>query len=121
PGFPIAELHRDGSAVISKHPGTGGAVTPETVTAQLLYEIGAPEYLGPDVVTHFDTVKIQAQTPDAVLVRSARGTPPPDTLKVGANTLGGFRHAMTFVLCGLHIEEKAALVREQLESRVGKE
>src|SRR6185503_5676932 len=115
PGFPIAELHRDGSAVISKHAGTGGAVTPETVTAQLLYEIGAPEYLGPDVVTRFDTIKIKIHRPDAVRVSGARGAAPPETLKVGANVLGGFRNAMTFVLCGLHIDEKAALVREQLE------
>ena len=56
PGFPIAEMHADGSCVITKHPGTGGAVTIETVTAQLLYEIDAPPYLGPDVVTRFDTV-----------------------------------------------------------------
>ncbi len=60
PGFPIAEVHADGSAVITKHPGTGGAVTVETVTAQLLYEIGAPAYLGPDVVTHLDTVTLGA-------------------------------------------------------------
>src|SRR6185369_14295649 len=68
PGFPIAEIHRDGSAVITKHRGTGGAVTAETVTAQLLYEIGAPEYLGPDVVTHFDTLTLREAGPDRVSV-----------------------------------------------------
>lgn len=118
PGFPIAELHADGSALITKHPGTGGAVTVETVTAQLLYEIGAPAYLGPDVVTHFDTVTL-SQTDSGVLLRSTRGTPPPPTLKVGANALGGFRNAMTFVLCGLRIDEKAALLRDQLTDAVG--
>src|SRR5258705_5211800 len=58
PGFPLAELHPARSAAISKHPGTGGAVTVETVTAQLLYEIGGPDYLGPDVVARFDTIQL---------------------------------------------------------------
>ncbi|GAA2604590.1 DUF1446 domain-containing protein [Dactylosporangium fulvum] len=119
PGFPLAELRADGSAVITKHPGTGGAVTVETVTAQLLYEIGAPAYLGPDVVTHFDTIELRADGPDRVLVQGVRGSLPPPTLKVGVNTLGGFRNSMTFVLCGLQIEQKAALVRDQLEAAVG--
>ncbi len=119
PGFPIAEIAADGSAVITKHPGTGGAVTVETVTAQLLYEIGAPGYLGPDVVTHLDTLTLSQQAPDRVAVTGARGTPPPPTLKVGVNRLGGFRNAMTFVLCGLDIEAKAALVRAQLTDAVG--
>jgi hypothetical protein len=121
PGFPIAELRADGSAVITKHPGTGGAVTLETVTAQLLYEIGAPAYLGPDVVAHFDTISLAADGPDRVVVSGVRGAPPPPTLKVGVNTLGGYRNAMTFVLCGLDIEAKAALVRAQLEESVGKD
>ncbi|WP_442934051.1 acyclic terpene utilization AtuA family protein [Micromonospora sp. CPCC 205561] len=121
PGFPVAELHPDGSCVITKHPGTGGAVTVETVTAQLLYEVGGPAYLGPDVVTRLDTVTLSADGPDRVRVSGARGTPPPDTLKVGVNNLGGFRNSMTFVLCGLHIPAKAALLRSQVEAAVGPE
>ena len=121
PGFPLAELRADGSAVITKHPGTGGAVTTETITAQLLYEIGAPAYLGPDVVAHFETIGLRAEGPDRVLVHGVKGSPPPPTLKVGANRLGGFRNTMTFVLCGLRIEEKAALVRTQLTDALGSE
>ncbi|MGY0003535.1 acyclic terpene utilization AtuA family protein [Micromonospora sp. I033] len=121
PGFPIAELHPDGSAVLTKHPGTGGAVTVETVTAQLLYEVGGPAYLGPDVVTRLDTVELAQEGPDRVRVSGVRGAPPPATLKVGVNNLGGFRNSMTFVLCGLDIPAKAALVRGQLEEAVGKD
>ncbi|MEV0152573.1 acyclic terpene utilization AtuA family protein [Micromonospora sp. NPDC050686] len=121
PGFPIAEIHPDGSSVLTKHPGTGGAVTVETVTAQLLYEVGGPDYLGPDVVARLDTVELNADGPDRVRVSGVRGTPPPDTLKVGVNNLGGFRNSMTFVLCGLDIPAKAALVRGQLEEAVGTE
>jgi hypothetical protein len=119
PGFPIAEIRADGSSVITKHPGTGGAVTVETVTAQLLYEIGAPAYLGPDVTTHFDTIQLAQDGPDRVSVTGVRGSDPPPTVKVGVNTLGGFRNSMTFVLCGLDIEAKTALARRQLEDRVG--
>ena len=111
-------MHADGSAVITKHPGTGGAVTVETVTAQLLYEIGAPAYLGPDVVDPTSTrSRCAPDGPDRVRVSGVRGSPPPPTLKVGVNNLGGFRNAMTFVLCGLDIEAKAALVRAQLDRR----
>ncbi|WFF01920.1 acyclic terpene utilization AtuA family protein [Micromonospora sp. WMMD964] len=119
PGFPVAEVHADGSTVLTKHAGTGGAVTVETVTAQLLYEIGGPGYLGPDVVTRLDTVALSPDGPDRVRVSGVRGTPPPPTLKVGVNNLGGFRNSMTFVLCGLDVEAKAALVRGQVEEAVG--
>ena len=121
PGFPIAEIHPDGSSVLTKHPGTGGAVTVETVTAQLLYEVGGPAYLGPDVVTWLDTVTLGQDGPNRVRVSGVRGTPPPGTLKVGVNNLGGFRNSMTFVLCGLDIPAKAALVRAQLVEAVGEE
>jgi len=121
PGFPIAEVSADGSAVITKHPGTGGAVTVETVTAQLLYEVGGPRYLGPDVVTHLDTATLEPDGPDRVRISGVRGSPPPATVKVGVNNLGGFRNAMTFVLTGLDIEAKAALVRTQLTESVGED
>ncbi|HWB35389.1 MAG TPA: acyclic terpene utilization AtuA family protein, partial [Rugosimonospora sp.] len=121
PGFPIAEIGADGSAVITKHGGTGGAVTVETVTAQLLYEIGSPAYLGPDVVLHLDSLRLNQSGRDRVTITGAHGSPPPPTLKVGVNTLDGYRNAMTFVLTGLDIEAKAALVRDQLTAAVGPE
>src|SRR5207247_1738168 len=68
PGFPVAEVAADGSCVITKHPGTGGAVTVETVTAQLLYELGPPGYLGPAVVAHFDTIALADAGPGRVAV-----------------------------------------------------
>ncbi len=114
PGFPIAEVSADGSSVITKHPGTGGAVTVGTVTAQLVYEIAGPRYAGPDVTTRFDTLTLAEDGPDRVRISGTRGEPPPPTLKVCLNSLGGFRNEATFVLTGLDIEAKAALVREQL-------
>ncbi|HEY0485856.1 MAG TPA: acyclic terpene utilization AtuA family protein [Mycobacteriales bacterium] len=119
PGFPIAEVRADGSATITKHPGTGGAVTVDTVTAQLLYEIGSPAYAGPDVTSHFDTVTLAPDGPDRVRVTGARGTPPPPEVKVCLTALGGFRNATTFVLTGLDIEAKASLVRSQLDAALG--
>ncbi|HEY2791112.1 MAG TPA: acyclic terpene utilization AtuA family protein, partial [Micromonosporaceae bacterium] len=114
PGFPIAEINADGTATITKHPGTGGEVSVGTVTAQLLYEIGAPAYLGPDVVAHFDSITLRPDGPDRVTISGAVGSPPPPTLKVGVTRLGGFRNTMTFVLAGLDIDAKAELVRRQL-------
>ncbi|WP_414635855.1 acyclic terpene utilization AtuA family protein [Actinophytocola sp.] len=119
PGFPIAEVYADGSSVITKHFGTGGAVTRETVTAQLLYEVGGPAYLGPDVTSRFETITLTDEGADRVRISGVRGAPPPPTLKVCLNTLAGFRNSSTFVLCGLSIEEKADLARRQLERAVG--
>ncbi len=109
PGFPLAEVSRDGSAVITKHPGTGGAVTVGTVTAQLLYEIGGPAYLGPDVTTDFGSLQLEQSGPDRVQLSGARGSAPNGRVKVALNMLGGFRNSMTFVLTGLDVEGKAEL------------
>jgi hypothetical protein len=113
-GFPLAEIAEDGTAVITKHPGTGGAVTVGTVTAQLLYEIGAPAYLNPDAVAHFDTIRLEQEDVDRVRISGVRGSSPPPTTKVCLNLLGGFRNSMTFLLTGLDIEAKADLVKRQL-------
>ncbi|SNT13557.1 Protein of unknown function [Actinomadura meyerae] len=119
PGFPIAEIHADGSSVITKHDGTGGAVTTETVTAQLLYEIGGPSYAGPDVTTRFDTVELAQDGPDRVRISGVKGTPPPPATKVCLNHLGGHRNEMTFVLTGLGIEAKAESVKARMADAFG--
>ncbi|MFE5816677.1 acyclic terpene utilization AtuA family protein [Streptomyces sp. NPDC056479] len=120
PGFPLAELHEDGTCVITKHPGTGGFVDVGTVTAQLLYETAGARYAGPDVTARLDTVRLTQDGPDRVRVEGVRGEAPPPTLKVGVNRLGGFRGEVAFVLTGLDIEAKAALVREQMTDALAK-
>ncbi|MGY0502024.1 acyclic terpene utilization AtuA family protein [Nocardia sp. FBN12] len=116
PGFPIAEIRRDGSCVITKHDGTGGAVTVDTVEAQLMYEIQSARYAGPDVTTRLDSIALSQQGKDRVLISGVTGEAPPPQLKVSLNTLGGFRNEMSFILTGLDIEAKADLARRQLES-----
>jgi hypothetical protein len=114
PGFPIAEMHEDGSCVITKHEGTGGLVSVGTVTAQLLYEIDGPAYINPDVVARFDSIGLEQAAPDRVRVFGVRGGPAPANVKVCLNYLGGYRNEMTFILAGLDIDEKAALVERTL-------
>ena len=115
-GFPLAEVHDDGSSVITKHPGTGGAVSVGTVTAQLLYEIGGARYANPDVTARFDSITLTDEGADRVRISGVLGEPPPPSLKVSLNGIGGFRNSATFVLTGLDIEAKAHLVRTQLEA-----
>jgi hypothetical protein len=119
PGFPVAEVNADGSAVVTKQPGTGGLVSVGTVTAQLLYEIAGPAYENPDVVARFDTVRVEPAGPDRVLLHGTRGEPAPDRLKVAINYLGGFRNSMSFVLTGLDVEAKAAMAATALFERLG--
>jgi hypothetical protein len=111
-GFPIAEVHADGSSVITKHPGTGGAVIVGTVTAQLLYEIGGPRYLSPDAIARFDTIALDQIGPDRVRISGVMGEPPPPTLKVTANLEAGWRNAMTLAITGAQVEDKARLAAE---------
>jgi hypothetical protein len=109
-GFPWAEIAEDGSSVIGKHEGTGGEVSIGTVTSQLLYEIASPTYLGPDVSARFDTIRLDQEAKDRVLIHATKGEPPPATLKVAMNEIGGYRKDLSVALTGLDIEAKAKLV-----------
>ena len=108
-GFPWAEVADDGSSVIGKHDNTGGLVSVGTVTAQLLYEIGGPQYANPDVTANFVTIELAQVASDRVSVSGVRGQPAPETVKVAVNTLGGFRNSASLVLTGLDVEAKADL------------
>jgi hypothetical protein len=119
PGFPICEVSADGSCVVTKQPGTGGAVTIGTVTAQLLYEIGPPRYENPDVVARFDTIELAQVGPDRVRVLGTRGEAPTGSLKVALNFDAGFRNTMTLVLTGLDVEAKAHHVTALLLDLLG--
>ena len=118
-GYPIAEIFEDGSFNITKHPHTGGLVSTGTVTAQLLYEIGSPAYVNPDVVAHFDTLKIEEVEKDKVYISGCRGSSPPEKHKVCINLAGSFRNGMEIILTGLDIEEKAKVFTDALFNSVG--
>ncbi|MHA7662115.1 acyclic terpene utilization AtuA family protein [Mycolicibacterium sp. HS_4_1] len=118
PGFPLAEIAADGSSVITKHPGTGGRVSVDTVTAQLLYEITGARYANPDATLRVDSLELTSDGEDRVRISGVRGEAPPPTLKVSLNSIGGFRNAASFVLTGLDIEAKADLLQRQLEASI---
>ena len=109
-GFPWVEIADDGSSVVGKHDGTGGEVSIGTVTSQLLYEIATPSYLGPDVTARFDTIRLEQVAKDRVRIYGTKGEPPPSTLKVAMNEIGGYRKDLNVALTGLDIEAKARLV-----------
>jgi hypothetical protein len=90
-----------------------------TVTAQLLYEIASPAYLGPDVTARFDTSRLEQVGDDRVAITGTRGSAPPATLKVALNDVGGFRNTMPLVLTGLELEAKAARAEEMLFEVLG--
>ncbi|MFB9566040.1 acyclic terpene utilization AtuA family protein [Saccharopolyspora hordei] len=116
PGFPVAEIDADGTTVITKHPGDGGTVTVDTVTAQLVYEIQGPRYLNPDVTAHLDTVRLRQLAPDRVEISGATGSPPPPSTKVAMFAPIGHQIVVSVYATGLDVDEKVALVRAQAEA-----
>ena len=114
PGYPVATVFEDGSCEVTKVSGSGGLVSIGTVTEQLLYEIGSPKYINPDVVAHFDTLSLTQVGKDRVRVEGAKGSPGPSTYKVAVNLFGGYRNQVLFALTGLDVVKKAELVETHM-------
>lgn len=107
-GFPIAEISKDGSCVITKPTNTGGIVNEEIIKEQLLYEIGDPSnYISPDACVSFLSLQVKQQGNDRVSVEGAKGSPPPSSYKVSATFRDGYRAEGTLTLFGDNIEQKA--------------
>jgi len=118
-GFPLVEAEPDGSFVVTKHPNTGGLVTVHTVTEQILYEIGAPGYLTPDVVARFDSVRLEQAGADRVRVTGARGEPAPPKLKVSVSYQAGWRAFGRLILSGPDALAKAKVVADAFWDAAG--
>ncbi len=109
-GYPIIEARPDGSFVVTKHEGTGGLVTRETVSSQLVYEMGDPSaYIGPDVVADFTSIRLDPEGPDRVRVHGVRGRPPTDTYKVSISYRDGWKASGQLVISGPDALAKARL------------
>ncbi|KAG7092909.1 hypothetical protein E1B28_009214 [Marasmius oreades] len=117
-GYPIAEVASDGTAIVTKHEGTYGAVPVDTVTAQLVYEIQGPKYLNPDVVALLEDIKIEQVGKDRVKVHGVKGTPPPPTTKLAVCSLGGYQSENDYYAVGLDIQEKIELQRAQILGQI---
>ncbi len=109
-GYPVAEVAADGSFVVTKHAGTGGLVTVDTVSEQLLYEMGDPTgYLTPDVTADFTSIRLEPEGPNRVRVSGIRGRENTPFLKVSASYLDGYKAAGQVTVSGPRAIEKARL------------
>jgi hypothetical protein len=105
--------------VVTKHPNTGGMVTVHTVTEQLLYEMGAPEYLAPDCIARFDSIQLEQDGPDRVKVSGIRGAPMPEKLKVSCSFSDDYRAFGRLILSGPDVLAKTQKVDEVFWESVG--
>jgi hypothetical protein len=118
-GYPIVEAHPDGTFHVTKHAGTGGLCTVETVASQLVYEMGDPEkYLTPDVVADFTSIRLEPDGRDRVRVSGIRGSEKPAKLKVSASYLNGYKATGQLTISGPDAIEKARLCAEIVFERL---
>jgi hypothetical protein len=121
-GYPIVEVSRDGTFVVTKKDGTGGLVDVGTVTAQLLYELGEPtRYLTPDVTADFTSIQLEQDGADRVRVSGVVGTPPTDSYKVSISTLDGWRTTAQLTVGGPDAPAKARVTAEILLARLAQD
>jgi len=118
-GFPIIEAHPDGTFIVTKHEGTGGRVTLETVTEQLLYEMGDPhEYITPDGIADFTTIQLEEIGPNRVRVSGVRGRERTNQLKVSISYSAGYKAIGTLVYSWPDAVEKAQAADQILRKRL---
>ena len=118
-GFPIVEGHEDGTFVVTKHDGTGGMVTEETVAEQLLYEMGSPtEYLTPDVTADFTSIRLASDGNDRVRVQGIKGQARTPFLKISASYLAGYKASGELTVSGPRAVDKAKLCAEVVWKRL---
>jgi hypothetical protein len=118
-GYPIVEAKEDGSFVVTKHAGTGGMVTVETVSEQLLYEMSKPsEYLTPDCVADFTSIRLAQEGPDRVAVTGIRGGPKTPFFKISASYLAGYKTSGQVTISGPDAVAKANLAAEVVWRRL---
>ena len=121
-GFPILECNADGSFVVTKHPGSGGLVSLQTVTEQLVYETFDPKrYYTPDVTADFTSISLRSDGPDRVHVSGVTGYPPPPTLKISLAFADGYKVSGAIIVSGPDVSDKATLLSDLLWSRVSEE
>jgi hypothetical protein len=118
-GYPIVEAYRDGTFVITKHEGTGGAVDVRTITSQLVYEMGDPgAYLGPDVVADFTTIRLEQVGKDRVKFSGIKGKPHTPFLKVSISYEDGYKALGQLTIAGPDAVAKAKLCAQIVWDRL---
>jgi hypothetical protein len=118
-GYPLVEVKPDSTFVVTKHPNTGGRVSVQTITEQLVYEMGDPRsYITPDVIADFTTIKLAPDGENRVLVSGIKGKPPTDKLKVSIAYRAGFKAVGTLVYAWPDALEKAQLADRVLRERL---
>jgi hypothetical protein len=120
-GYPIAEVAEDGSFTVTKHPGTGGLVTVDTVSEQLVYEMGDPTtYITPDVIADFTSIRLAEAGKDRVRVSGIRGGARTPFLKISASYLDGYKAAGQVTIAGARALEKARLAADIVWKRLSR-